>query len=304
MSTFLSRPQGAAPAESTATARARRRRRARCRGPSIQGRSPVLIEARKGVLVAAGGFGHNAEMRRKYSGNQPNEAQWSGANPGDTGEALEAMMRLGAKTDLLDEAWWLPCSRRPGSARSTSGMARQRPGTDLRRRRRPAVLQRIELVRRGGQGDVRERRVPCWLIFDEGCCRRATCRSGGRLPGRPVTGGAFASGHGPESRHHRGVGRRCRCGCPDAGNHRWTRFNARRGRKASIPTSDGDRSAYNRGPGDPAHKPNLSLGPIDRATTNVTEIYPGGRRDVRRVDDERARGGARRERLHRSRGCT
>src|SRR6185312_7301411 len=65
---------------------------------------PLNVEARKGVLLAAGGFGHNKEMRRRYSGDQPNEGRWSIANAGDTGEVLEAAMRLGAKTDLLDEA--------------------------------------------------------------------------------------------------------------------------------------------------------------------------------------------------------
>jgi len=107
------------------------------------------IEARRGVLLAAGGFGHNADMRRRYSGNQPNEAQWSIANAGDTGEVLQAAMRLGAQTDLLDEAWWLP----------SVFIARVRPpaaGSHLRRLDRPAVLQRVELLRRGRQGDVRQ----------------------------------------------------------------------------------------------------------------------------------------------------
>ena len=70
--------------------------------------TPLSIEARRGVLLAAGGFGHNADMRRRYSGDQPNEAKWSIANAGDTGEVLQTAMRLGAQTDLLDEAWWLP----------------------------------------------------------------------------------------------------------------------------------------------------------------------------------------------------
>ena len=46
------------------------------------------IEARKGVLLAAGGFSRNADMRRRYSGDQPNDARWSIANAGDTGEVL------------------------------------------------------------------------------------------------------------------------------------------------------------------------------------------------------------------------
>jgi 3-oxosteroid 1-dehydrogenase len=42
--------------------------------------STLSIEARRGVLLAAGGFGHNADMRRRYSGDQPNEGKWSIAN--------------------------------------------------------------------------------------------------------------------------------------------------------------------------------------------------------------------------------
>ncbi len=44
--------------------------------------SALNVEARKGVLLAAGGFGHNADMRRRYSADQPNEAKWSIANAG------------------------------------------------------------------------------------------------------------------------------------------------------------------------------------------------------------------------------
>ena len=114
------------------------------------------VEARKGVLLAAGGFGHNADMRRRYSGDQPNEAKWSIANPGDTGEVLQTAMRLGAKTDLLDEAWWLPSVfvADPRAPRRRLGTAAA--GGHLRRRDRQAVLQRVELLRRGRQGDVRQ----------------------------------------------------------------------------------------------------------------------------------------------------
>ena len=55
------------------------------------------VEARKGVLLAAGGFSRNADMRRRYSGDQPNEGKWSIANAGDTGEVLQTAMALGAQ---------------------------------------------------------------------------------------------------------------------------------------------------------------------------------------------------------------
>ncbi len=91
--------------------------------------SPVTIRARQGVLLASGGFAHNRDMRQRYGGEQPNKARWSISNPGDTGEVLEEAMRIGAKTDLMDEAWWLPSPRTGRFGQSTLDQARQRPRT-------------------------------------------------------------------------------------------------------------------------------------------------------------------------------
>jgi hypothetical protein len=110
--------------------------------------SVLNVEARNGVLLAAGGFGHNADMRRQYGADQPNEAKWSIANAGDTGEVLQTAMRLGAKTDLLDEAWWLPMAFIADPSAASLGSGRQRHGQ--------ALLQRVQLLRRGRQGDVRQ----------------------------------------------------------------------------------------------------------------------------------------------------
>ena len=133
--------------------------------------APVLIEARKGVLLAAGGFAHNAEMRRKYSGNQPNEAQWSIANAGDTGEVLETAMRLGAKTDLLDEAWWLPS---PGRVLGASSLvaARQRPRAIFVDSTGQRFCNESNSYVEVGKAMYAHKAVPCWLIFDEGYCRQ------------------------------------------------------------------------------------------------------------------------------------
>ncbi len=113
--------------------------------------TPLNVEARRGVLLAAGGFGHNAEMRQQYSGDQPNDAKWSIANAGDTGEVLQTAMRLGAKTDLLDEAWWLPSVfiARRWDCRCFVGFGTSTSRGHLRRLHRPTILQRVELLRRG-----------------------------------------------------------------------------------------------------------------------------------------------------------
>ncbi len=119
--------------------------------------SPFLVRARQGVLLASGGFAHNAEMRQQFGGDQPNRARWSISNPGDTGEVLQAAMRIGAKTDLMDEAWWLPSPRTGRFGQIDSRPSPAAPPDHLRRCRRTAVRERVELLHGGRQGDVRPR---------------------------------------------------------------------------------------------------------------------------------------------------
>jgi 3-oxosteroid 1-dehydrogenase len=74
------------------------------------------VRARHGVLINSGGFARNDAMRHKYQ-RHPVNASWTNANPGDTGEMIEEMIRLGAETENLDAAVWVPTSLNPdGSA--------------------------------------------------------------------------------------------------------------------------------------------------------------------------------------------
>ncbi|BBY18290.1 FAD-binding protein [Mycolicibacterium litorale] len=66
----------------------------------------VRIRARRGVLLAAGGFEQNPEMRQKWG--VPGRSEDSMGCPGNTGIPHRAAIRLGADTDLMDQAWWSP----------------------------------------------------------------------------------------------------------------------------------------------------------------------------------------------------
>jgi 3-oxosteroid 1-dehydrogenase len=68
---------------------------------------PIEIRSRHGVLLAAGGFAHNRELRTAHSA-PPIDGELSSASPGDTGDALQAALALGAASSNLDEAIWLP----------------------------------------------------------------------------------------------------------------------------------------------------------------------------------------------------
>ena len=72
----------------------------------------VRVGARRGVLLNVGGFARNAAMRERFH-PRPSSAEWTNANPGDTGEVIEMAMALGAAVDCMDEAWWVVTSLGP-----------------------------------------------------------------------------------------------------------------------------------------------------------------------------------------------
>jgi len=77
----------------------------------------IRIRAGKGVLLAAGGFEANQAMREKYL-PQPSKAEWSSANPNNTGDIIEMGLEVGAAIDLMDEAWWGPAVKFPDDDRA------------------------------------------------------------------------------------------------------------------------------------------------------------------------------------------
>lgn len=64
------------------------------------------IRVRRGVLLAAGGFETNQEMRDRYG--VPGDARDTMGAPGCNGGAHISAIAAGADTDLMDQAWWSP----------------------------------------------------------------------------------------------------------------------------------------------------------------------------------------------------
>ena len=73
----------------------------------------MRIEARKAVILAAGGFEANQQMREQYL-PKPTNKDWSAACPTNTGDAHRAAMALGAATAQMDGAWWCTTFSAPG----------------------------------------------------------------------------------------------------------------------------------------------------------------------------------------------
>jgi 3-oxosteroid 1-dehydrogenase len=241
---------------------------------------PMLVRGRHGVLLAAGGFEHNREMRLKYTAQtQPNEGDWSMGNPGNTGEVLAAAIALGAKTDYMDEAVWLMTPRME-MAGSTLNIARQFPHTIFVNSRGRRFVNESNSYVEVGRAMYANDGVPCWLIFDDAYRRSMPWLSGmpklrnigrarpGRIPRQWLANGWIKQADTIED-----LARLIEID-PGALAETVNRFNA--GAAAGRDPDFGrGASQYNKVLGDPGHRPNPALGPIDTPPFYATPIYPG-----------------------------
>jgi 3-oxosteroid 1-dehydrogenase len=235
---------------------------------------PVFVRARKGVVLASGGFAHNPEMRERFGGDQPNRARWSIANPGDTGEVIEIAMRHGARTDLMDEAWWLPSPRTGRFGQSTLDQARQRPRTIYVDAAGQRFVNESNSYMEVGKAmyarDKTSRAVPCWLIFDDRYRKRYAHQrsSPGRFPRKLLESGMLKQAWTLKDLANM-------CGIDSSGlSETVERFNEHAARGVDPDYGRGE-SAYNRALGDPNHKVHPCLGPIDEPPYYAVQVVPG-----------------------------
>jgi 3-oxosteroid 1-dehydrogenase len=146
----------------------------------------IRIRARKGVVLAAGGFESSQAMREKYLPN-PTRAEWTCANPHNTGDAINMALELGAATDLMDDAWWGPTTVVPGEecARMLV-IEKSLPGSILVNRRGERFVNEampyVDVVNTIYENNTPEApTVPCYLIYDANFRRKYPC--GPFLPG-------------------------------------------------------------------------------------------------------------------------
>jgi 3-oxosteroid 1-dehydrogenase len=165
------------------------------------GRS-LTIRARRGVVLASGGFDHNLPMRARY---QPGITQdWSLGAAGNVGDGITAGESLGAATDLMEDAWWQPVMPSAADGSLVGLVAeRQYPGQFIvngagRRFVNEATpyITFCQTVLAGHQTGVSH--IPCWQIIDSVAWKRNIIA--GHLPGLPMpkpwikAGTAFTAG--------------------------------------------------------------------------------------------------------------
>jgi 3-oxosteroid 1-dehydrogenase len=131
----------------------------------------VELRARRGVVIAAGGFERNPAWRKEYG--VPGDAAWSMAPAGtNVGEPIAAAVAIGAATDLLDQGWFCPGLEQPdGSGTFTLGF---RGGVIVDQLGRRYANECLPYDRFGRAMAAAPGRIPSWFVFDS--------REEGRLP--------------------------------------------------------------------------------------------------------------------------
>jgi 3-oxosteroid 1-dehydrogenase len=235
---------------------------------------PTVLRARRGVLIATGGFERNEEMRRRYQ-RSPIGTEWTTGATGNTGDGIVAGQELGAGTELMDDAWWGPSIPLPGgpyfclAERSLPGCVLVN-GAGQRFVNESAPY--VDAVHAMYEGNSQENpHIPAWLVFDQRYRDRYVFA--GRPPGRPFPRRWYAAGAVFQARDLAGLADAIGVD-PAALAKTVARFNdfARTGQDEEFSRGA---SAYDRYYGDPRCRPNPNLAPLARAPFYAARIVPG-----------------------------
>lgn len=127
---------------------------------------PFRVRANRGVVLGAGGFEHNQQMREQYL-PKPTQAAWSAANPRNTGDLIRAAQQIGAQTALMDEAWWGPSITVSGEDRARALFTeRSMPGCIMVNEKGRRFFNESVAYTTAVQAMYQPGNLPAYAIFD------------------------------------------------------------------------------------------------------------------------------------------
>ncbi|MCZ2816317.1 FAD-binding protein [Modestobacter sp. VKM Ac-2984] len=228
----------------------------------------VTVRARRGVMLAGGGFEHNVDWRQKHHGI---DGAPSG-NPGNVGGPIAVAQRAGAAVELMDEAWWGgSIAPLPGAAPAFIVGERSMPYSVLLDANGDRFTNESEsYVDLGHHMLAHDKDGPYWLVAETRHARRylrtyaldPRANKAMRKAGIMVKADSvdeLASGLGVQPARLRAT---------------LERFNgyARAGKDGDFGRGD---SAYDRYYGDPTVRPNPCLGPLEKPPFTAFRVVIG-----------------------------
>ena len=240
-----------------------------------QGGKSIKIKADKAVILVAGDYPRNKEMRDKYS-RKPNSTKWTVACPENTGDAISMGLEAGAALGSMEEAWWIPTSLVPDAPlpmmilveRSLPGsMIVNGKGKRFTNEAGPFTdVVKAQYSDHGKTGCS----IPAFLIVDKRFRSKYPLSPmiPGYTPKKYIENGYVKVGNTMEELAGK-------CGIDAQG----LAAEAKRHNEFALAGKDLDfhkgESPADRYFGDPAAKPNPCLGPIDTPPFYAVELWPG-----------------------------
>ena len=234
----------------------------------------VRVFARRGVLLATGGFEHDPLLRERYlpEGAQADASAGAQENVGD---GIRAGLALGAAVDLMDDAWWMPSVEAAGAGiliLAERSLPRCIVVNGEGRRFVNEASPYVNFVHRMYElNEPGSSHIPSFLIFDQTYRDRypfVAVPPRRPLPKAFTKFGIVTTGDSLSDLAEK-------IGVPPANlAETVARFNTMAAGGKDEDFAKGD-SAYDRYYGDPANKPNPCLGPLEKPPFYAFRIVPG-----------------------------
>jgi len=241
------------------------------------------IGSKLGVLVNAGGFSQNAEMRAKYTPGSSHK--WTAASPGDTGEMIQTMMGMGAAVAQMNEMVGNQMAIPPGKDNSNGqGVELSTVGGQMDLAKPHAILVDQSGVRYQNEGgsymefcqNMIKRNetvpaIPSWWVMDEQFLK--TYMFCGTMPGSKKPQEWYDTGFLKRADTIEALAELCSVE-PLRLKATVDRWNAdvRAGRDTEFGRGDRD---YDNWLGDQVHKPVRALGTIEKGPFYAVPMVPG-----------------------------
>lgn len=233
------------------------------------------IDARLGVLINAGGFGHNQEMLDKYLPGISSE--WSNVIPEDTGDLILEGQRIGAAVAQMRERIGTQIVLPPGNPAFKPPMQNEtsKPHslvvdqTGVRYQNEAGSS--VEFCRRMMAHNTQGKAVPSWLIFDSQFIDKYMLA--GSMPGAKKPQEWFDKKYLRKADTLESL-------AADIGIDPSTlastvaRFNQFVANNRDEDVHRGEH-AYEEWLGDPLHSPSKTLGSVEKGPFYAMQLYPG-----------------------------
>jgi len=229
----------------------------------------VTIRANKGVVLGAGGFESNQEMREKYLPS-PTKEEWTSGTPYNTGDGIQMGMKAGAALDIMDHAWWSPNAMVPGEDRARMILVeRSLPRSVIVNKRGERFVNEaapyIDIVYAMYEKNTPEApSVPAYLVFDGEFRKKYPCGPVLQSSQQPdwMLPKALKEGYLVKDETLAGLAEKM--GIDAAGLQETAKKMAEYAGTGKDPDFHKGDSIYDRYYGDPTMEPNPCLGPMDK----------------------------------------